>query len=377
MPNMIRSNEKPTKFPVSIYSRFFVFLSFFIFSTASLSCSQAKIRATTDKTHMDSMLLLSVESGEVFDRKGSLVHKFPGGYPLILENGEFITTDETSIYWYNRKGEILSKWNDRFTHDWDISENQNLFYLKRVYDISGKKRIRSTEIKVVDRRGKLKKTFNFFREKKEMESFLGKKLNTHHFPIEKLTKFFGQQPPSTCWEFEHINFLKILKNEYQVSENRRLPKGTIVTSLPFHQSLLALDGNTLRPFWSFELPGIHFFHTPEFTDRNTLVLFANNFRKDGQVIETSGIVEFDLFSGKEVFRYLLPESLYSPVNGSVQPIDEKTFLISAMNGEILLLDKERGLTPYLDLRKNYIDRKIDFYRATFLEKDFLKKTGIL
>lgn len=319
--------------------------------------------------------LLSYESGEVLDGEGNLVFKFPGGYPLLLPNGDFFTNRDDLLTRFNSEGEIQFQFQDNFTHDWDYDEKGNLYYFSRIFVPEGRMKLRTSELRIVNGEGKFIDRFHFYKNRKKLEEALGIQLSPIFFSFNYINRKFGLPLSCNCWEFEHFNYVHILKEPLKLKEGSSLPKGTLITSLPFHQRLLAFNPNDFKLIWNFSLPGIHFFHTPIFTEQNSVMIFANNFRHEDQVIEQSGIVEFDLSTGKEIFRFLLPNDLYSPINGSIHQIHSSSFLISVMTGETFYLDRKEGIRPYLDLSGNYLNRGIDFYRAIPLDKKVFPKTG--
>lgn len=326
---------------------------------------------------IENKFILSAESGEVFDMNGRLAFKFPGGYPIVLGNGEYIVTQDGQVTRFRRDGKIKFQFQGNFTHDWDISESEDLYYFSRLMVKEGNKKLRSAEIMVVDKNGQLKDKYSFHKNKKKLEEKLGIDLVPIFFSFNHLTRKFGRPLSCNCWEFEHFNYIQFIKSPLVISEKVVLPKGTLLTSLPFHQRLIAFEPNSFEILWNLELPGIHFFHTPVFTQKNTVLIFANNFREEDKIIEKSGLVEFDINTGKEVFRFLFPDELYSPINGSIQYLDEERLLISIMTGEIFLFSRNLGLEKILDLRKNYLDRQIDFHRAIIVDKDYFQPIGDL
>ncbi len=312
--------------------------------------------------------LIAVESGEVFDMEGSLAFKFPGGYPLILKNGEYIVNQHGLLTRYRKNGDIRFQFNDNFTHDWDYFEDERLIYLSRFHVKEGRRSLRTAELKIIDRRGKQLKRFDFYKNREKLEAQLEVFLEPVFFSFTYVAKKFGIPFWCNCWEFDHFNYVQVLKNPLVISENTIIPKETILTSFPMKQRVFGLNLDTFDVVWSIRLPEIHFFHTPIFTSKNTMMIFANNFRDGEKIIEKSALVEYDLVTGQELLRYYLPDELYSPISGSIQEIKDGKFLISIFTGEIFLFDRKSGVRPFADLRKNYQDRKIDFYKAVLFDK---------
>lgn len=360
--------------------RFFRFDSLFLPLILTISCAsiESKKSATEEISEIKKdKYLIAVESGEVFDMQGSLVFKFPGTYPLILPTGEYAVNQQGLLSRYRKTGDLRFQFKDNFTHDWDFFEDERIIYFSRFYVKKDRRNVRTAELRIIDRKGVRQKRFDFYKNREKLEKELDLFIEPRFFSFTYVTKKFGIPFWCNCWEFDHFNYVHILKGPIFASNEKIIPKGTIITSLPLNQRIFGMDPVNFDIIWSLRLPDVHFFHTPVFTQRNTVLVFANNFRNGEEIVEKSAIIEYDITSGEEIFRFYLPDDLYSPISGSIQAIDENNFLISIFTGEVLLFDRRTGLVPFVDLRKNYLDRKIDFYRALLINKEIFSKFNLV
>jgi outer membrane protein assembly factor BamB len=130
-------------------------------------------------------------------------------------------------------------------------------------------------------------------------------------------------------EVSHVNSLQeIPENASAIPAFR---KGNLLFHDSMSRSVYVADAALRKILWKFSLAplGYELVHDLQVLPNGNLLIFVNFTEKEPK---RSRVVEFDPSNGKEIWT-AGPEDLFSELQGSVQVLDDGTYLVSHRKGE--------------------------------------------
>ncbi|MGV8121422.1 MAG: arylsulfotransferase family protein [Candidatus Xenobiia bacterium LiM19] len=275
-------------------------------------------------------------TGDIMDMKGNILHTWS------CDLGKWATEDidkEGNLY-VIIDGKMLCKldWDSRMIwscksgfHHWvSLAENGDIYSLvwDRL-DIKHRGRtipILNDYITILSRDGKIKKQLSMY------------KMFGDRIPERNLDAIYNAEYTGASW-VDPVNpeesYTDVFHSNTVEKIERDVPglckKGDILVSMRNIDLIAIIDPVSEKVLWSWGYGIMDRQHSPELTEKGTIVVFDNGPRKRGY----SRILEVDPKTRKIVFEYKAdpPESFLSRSGGTVQNLG---------NGNVLITESERG-----------------------------------
>lgn len=292
-------------------------LNTFIISALALSvlsCSLTKDISHLSKLKNNGHYL--VIGCEIYNLDGEIIKSYPGIFCIFLDDGSVISYD--SIHELNKYDRFMKKlWalKGHIHHYISLTASGNILTNSSiVVDHESYKNIRIDTIQLVDQSGKV--------------------LNTHVFDQRFCYQKGVVKPSLTKWdsnlkfsgEFTHVSSSYETQFDFLVSENKVVPKGSILVAMngPLKAAVF-LDSNLSKVIHFEHIP--YNIHDAQLISKNEMLFFKNNHHVlPKNEMQRSGLVVYDVKNKEEILKF--SEKSYSLFGGGVQRITPDLFMLN-------------------------------------------------
>ncbi len=284
----------------------------------------------------------------IYSMGGDKIAGFPGGFCQFLDNGSFISVDDTHLRYFNNRREIVWDVTGNFHHQLNLSNDRKraLTLTWTIVEKDGKK-IRADHFLIVNiADGKVLHDVI-------AQDILEGKVELLKEPLGINSKF---QVPAD-YETSHFNSIyEIPKLETKRNPSFIQEGNIVVNSLYLGAFILSPDLKQVLHAQKFSASLNHHVHDVQVLPDGNF-LFFNNKHAKGVLMPYSAVDIVTPVTDKTVWEFTAnpPSTFYSPVAGGAQMIGKDSVLFAGIMSGTFIVNKETKVLKFFQHR-THMDR---------------------